>query len=650
VSAWLAPAPWWLVLAGWSALVALWHTSVVALAFATWRLWQRAATARRQYLTASATLALATVLTLATPAILVMGGRSTRLVPEHTTYLQAIVGTPGAVAHAQPQPTGGLVQWRASARAVTSIAVPWIGAAWCLGFAIGLLRLGAGWAVAQWIRRRATTVLSAQLVDAARDAAETWGLPSAPVFASAHVEAPVVIGARAPAVLLPIDLEQRLDAAALRPLLAHELAHVDRRDYAANLLQSLADTLLFFSPGARWLSRSVREAREYCCDDLVAARCGAGPYASALTTLAGLGVAARVRPAVNAAGPRLIVRIRRLLQEDTMIPFAGFRLAGFGMSLALVAGAGGSLVSLSAAGVARATGLATTMPADAPVPIGWVNSQPGAAVELRRMTSTDAGACGTALVENRANVAVTGLRFVGVAHYSRVHPSEAPEGSTATTDLLDVAVPPGGTATIAVNLLPPDDLRPRFNRGRFQAMCAIQAIRYDNGEQWSQSPLVIFARTHPEVSRAFLGRDSSGTPSFCRDEKGAEYSQGALIGIALEPGLRARCAAGIWVEQEPAATPSGSPVVWMDFVLPSGHRPALGVEAGHMARLNTRSVSWGFTPTIDPADARRVRLEVDDLRVSPAVRVADLSLTVGDPPVEIPSVGATVRIRSTRNP
>jgi hypothetical protein len=211
-------------------------------------------------------------------------------------------------------------------------------------------------------------------------------------------------------------------------------------------------------------------------------------------------------------------------------------------------------------------------------------------------------------------------------------------------------VPPGGTTTIAVNLLPPDEVRPRFSGGRFQAMCAIQAIRFGNGVEWNSPPVVIFAKTYPEVSRAFLGRDSSGNPAFCRDEKGAVYSQGALIRIALEPGGRARCAAGVWVEQGAAPAISGRPFVWMDVVLPSGHRPALGVEPGSMARLRIGDGAWGFRPTIEPADERRVRLEVHDLNVAPSVRVADLALSVGAQPVDIPGAGATIQIRSTRNP
>ena len=72
----LDPAPWWLVLAGWSAIVALWHTSVVALGLASWRLWRRDADSRAQYIAASGALVLATVLTVATPLALLAQRRA----------------------------------------------------------------------------------------------------------------------------------------------------------------------------------------------------------------------------------------------------------------------------------------------------------------------------------------------------------------------------------------------------------------------------------------------------------------------------------------------------------------------------------------------------------------------------------------------
>ena len=57
----------------------------------------------------------------------------------------------------------------------------------------------------------------------------------------------------------------------LEAILTHELAHVRRHDYLLNLLQTAAETLLFFHPAVWWISRRIRIERENCCDDLALA-------------------------------------------------------------------------------------------------------------------------------------------------------------------------------------------------------------------------------------------------------------------------------------------------------------------------------------------------------------------------------------------
>ena len=537
-----APAPWWLALAGWSVIVALWHTSAVALALATWQVWKRGASARVSYLAASAALAAAFALTLATPVALRWRAASATVLP----------GATATVAPSVPVPAPPLIPATVGEAIVASSAVravPWIGALWCAGIIVALVRLAGGWGLTRWIRRRATRVETPHVLDAAADVRARWDLPSAALLSSAHVDAPVVVGARAPAILLPVDLEHHLDAEALPPLLAHELAHVRRRDYASNLAQSIADAVLWFSPGARYVSRSVREAREYCCDDVVASRCGAGAYAAALTTLAGLGVAVRQRPAVHAAGPRLIVRIRRLLQEDIVMPFRMARLTGIAAALVLVAAAGRSIVSLSAAGVAQATPVIFTAPIEEPA-AGFVATQPGAAVRVRDMTSGEDGYCGTATLENLANVAVTGVRFA--AHAMVRGPERSSLGSVAYTasPVLEVDVAPGGTADVAVNLVSLDDLRQHLRTGSPQVMCALMEIRYANGSAWSAPPASIFGPANAEVSRTLLDGPRTPSAGICRDQDDHEYSEGAVVPIALEPGTFARCHDGTWAEYQ----------------------------------------------------------------------------------------------------
>jgi len=98
----------------------------------------------------------------------------------------------------------------------------------------------------------------------------------------------------------------------LRAILAHELAHVRRRDYLANVVQIAAEALLFHHPAARWVSRRIRTEREYCCDD-VAVHAGAAPadYARALAALDDARDDCRL--AVAAASGTLLDRIQRIV-------------------------------------------------------------------------------------------------------------------------------------------------------------------------------------------------------------------------------------------------------------------------------------------------------------------------------------------------
>lgn len=546
MSPWGPAAPWWLVVAGCSAIVVLWHTSVIALLLELWRAWSPAAPARRQYVVAAAALGCAVALTAATPFVLVR-----QVAPRPTTVQGRLIepsnGEPrptAAAPGATPPATAPPLPPRAALPRPVWFAMPWIGAVAIAGVFVGFLRVAGGWALALWIRRRAVAVRSPHVANAAAAVRAAWGLPEAALLTSPHVDAPVVVGARTPAILLPPDLERHLGVEALSPLLAHELAHVRRRDYAANLCQSFADALLWFCPGARWISRRIREAREYCCDDVVAQRCGVGPYATALTTLAGLGAISRARPALNAVGPRLIVRIRRLLEEEAMNPFARYRLAGLLTSVGLAAAAGIAVVPVSAAGVAQAAspgGLTQW-----PVPYNHIPEQKGAAVILHKVLHDESTMCATATVENRANIRLAGLRFVAFAHPRRGSHEPIAE-AMRTSGWLPVDLAPGETASIGVALMLRDEIR-QIAGPDPQVSCALTEIRYANGAGWRSPPLVVFAPRHAEIPRALVGAPAPSDSPICKDDEGLDYSHGAIIRIALEPGTVATCDNGRWTE------------------------------------------------------------------------------------------------------
>jgi len=91
---------------------------------------------------------------------------------------------------------------------------------------------------------------------------------------SLKVEVPMAIGWLKPVVLLPASMISGLNNAQLEMLLLHELAHIRRHDYIVNFLQTLVEILLFFHPAVLWVSKQMRNEREYCSDDIAVQHCG----------------------------------------------------------------------------------------------------------------------------------------------------------------------------------------------------------------------------------------------------------------------------------------------------------------------------------------------------------------------------------------
>ena len=79
---------------------------------------------------------------------------------------------------------------------------------------------------------------------------------------------PVVFGQLKPVILVPVGLLTQLAPDQVEAILLHELAHIRRNDYLANLLQNIIETLFFFNPALLWLSSLIRDERENCCDDV----------------------------------------------------------------------------------------------------------------------------------------------------------------------------------------------------------------------------------------------------------------------------------------------------------------------------------------------------------------------------------------------
>jgi uncharacterized protein (TIGR03435 family) len=224
---------------------------------------------------------------------------------------------------------------RASQRAGDSVSVPpqgirytdppgtpgigisgWVVCIWITGVLLFALRAAGGWLGAQRLKRGLGSV-SAELEDMLRDLKFRLGI-SAPVrlCTSALVRVPTAIGWIRPYVLLPVTALTGLSEPQIGAILAHELAHIRRRDYLMSLLQTAVETALFYHPAVWWVGKQMRLEREHCCDDIAVEICGnALQYATALAEMEQIrsGVP---EPALAATGGELLGRIRRLLGKE----------------------------------------------------------------------------------------------------------------------------------------------------------------------------------------------------------------------------------------------------------------------------------------------------------------------------------------------
>lgn len=250
----------WLVAFGWALVHFLWQGLLVGMGAGFLLFLFRRNAGQLRYVVACTALALCPLLLLGTmlkryeapalraPSAVVMSFQA-----------QERPATPAALAKPLPVP-----------QRLESALRPYLPALvglWALGSLVMGLRLGGGWLQIQAWRNQA------------RPAPEPWeaaflalaqrmGLRRPPRLAiSEALSTPLSFGLWRPIVLVPAALLTGYPPAFLEALLAHELAHVQRRDYLVNLLQSQVEVLCFFHPVVWWLSHRIRTEREQLCDD-----------------------------------------------------------------------------------------------------------------------------------------------------------------------------------------------------------------------------------------------------------------------------------------------------------------------------------------------------------------------------------------------
>jgi beta-lactamase regulating signal transducer with metallopeptidase domain len=120
-------------------------------------------------------------------------------------------------------------------------------------------------------------------------------------------------------IVIPQRAVEELSPAAMRSVLAHEIAHLERRDPHWLALAAVIEALCFFQPLNRLARRGMQESAELLCDDWAIARTGDGvQFAKSLAELASWNAAAPMSVLVaGMLGERpLVRRVERALDGD----------------------------------------------------------------------------------------------------------------------------------------------------------------------------------------------------------------------------------------------------------------------------------------------------------------------------------------------
>jgi beta-lactamase regulating signal transducer with metallopeptidase domain len=334
-----------LVALGWTLVHFCWQATAVASAYAVMNQLTSRATSATRYAVALIALTLMPVVALATFV------EELRIATPHQTNGNLSLAVPEKFATApspilreisQPSPVediGAWLKWRAE------LVLPWVDAVWMLGVLLLATRAFGGLWHLEQVKQRARGLVPQDVAHSFNRICHQVRVGRrVALLVSEEVISPLAMGVWRATVILPASAVLGLPIEELEAVMAHELGHIRRWDYVVNLLQTAVEGVLFFHPAVWWLSRTVRERREVCCDEIAVRSCaGAEVYARALLKLEEQRTRElRLALALEGCSGSLLGRVRQVLGEGFAMECrmtSGVRVAAAGaLMIALLLG------------------------------------------------------------------------------------------------------------------------------------------------------------------------------------------------------------------------------------------------------------------------------------------------------------------------
>ena len=123
-----------------------------------------------------------------------------------------------------------------------------------------------------------------------------------PIYSTAFLKSPIIVGFLKPCIYLPIHLISDYNESDIRYILLHELQHYKHKDAFASFLMNLAGVAYWFNPLVWYALREMRNDREIACDTSVLKMLKEDAYADYGNTLINFAEKISLTPFPFAAG------------------------------------------------------------------------------------------------------------------------------------------------------------------------------------------------------------------------------------------------------------------------------------------------------------------------------------------------------------
>lgn len=167
-----------------------------------------------------------------------------------------------------------------------------VSVAYLVFLSLAALRFVRLWISKERLRRSVSfDGLSPSAIAAMKRCMKLFGIERVELARSHSARVPYTLGVRPPLIVLPDSFYRDVDEETLLSVIAHEMAHVRRRDFLAKLACELVSLPLAFHPLTFLIKRQIERERELACDELVTRHVlSAETYARSLLRAADLAV------------------------------------------------------------------------------------------------------------------------------------------------------------------------------------------------------------------------------------------------------------------------------------------------------------------------------------------------------------------------